>query len=231
LQYNGGFIVLKELNQKGIAFAQTLLIVIALGLVGGTGYYVYHANQTASKTLDSASQNNQPDKIKHKKAASSDPTAAWTSYKSPQGQFSLKYPTAWQQPSAPGGCASNSLNRTLSLGPDANSVAKCGTDNLSQIMVTGTAAAPQSEDTRYDPIARKDVVVDGVKGQRITGKTTKASTGLGGYPIDTIVITYLFSTKGYNYTATYIQTPAGQGPSQDVQADFDLMITKTLKFE
>lgn len=45
-------------QQKGFAVLETLLVLVALIIVGGTGYYVWHAKQNTNKSLDAA--NNSP---------------------------------------------------------------------------------------------------------------------------------------------------------------------------
>jgi uncharacterized protein (UPF0333 family) len=58
-------------NQKGFAALEAVLIVVILAILGGTGYYVYHANKKADDTLNSASQAAQssPSKSKSIKAS------------------------------------------------------------------------------------------------------------------------------------------------------------------
>lgn len=38
-------------KQSGFAVLETLLLVVVLGLIGGTGYYVWHSKQSTDKTL------------------------------------------------------------------------------------------------------------------------------------------------------------------------------------
>lgn len=44
----------KVLNQKGFAAIEAILIVIILAIIGGTGYYVYQANNKATNTQNNA---------------------------------------------------------------------------------------------------------------------------------------------------------------------------------
>lgn len=46
-------------NQKGFSLVEGLLVIIALAIVGGVGYYVYHTQQETSKTVDTAKTTNQ----------------------------------------------------------------------------------------------------------------------------------------------------------------------------
>ena len=47
-------------NQKGFTLVASLLILVAMGLVGGTGYYVYNAQKTADQALTKAKQDDAP---------------------------------------------------------------------------------------------------------------------------------------------------------------------------
>ncbi len=46
----------KQMNQKGFAAVEAVLLVVILAMLGGTGYYIWHANKTASTTYDTASK-------------------------------------------------------------------------------------------------------------------------------------------------------------------------------
>ena len=42
-------------NQQGFAAIEAVLVVIVLGIIGFTGWFVYHSKQTTNKTLDQTS--------------------------------------------------------------------------------------------------------------------------------------------------------------------------------
>src|SRR5689334_22132151 len=135
---------MKKLTSQGFAALEALLIVVIVAILGGTGYYVYHANQKTSDTLNSASKDAQSSP--QKKSSKVDPIANWTAFTSTKGQFSLKYPSSWVQPSHRELCVAGFFDRALFLGPDSDSVLKCGSDDLGQIMVNSSpdpAANPQ----------------------------------------------------------------------------------------
>lgn len=46
----------RRLGRQGFAVVETLLVVVIAAILGGTGYYVYHANKKTGDTLTSASQ-------------------------------------------------------------------------------------------------------------------------------------------------------------------------------
>jgi cytoskeletal protein RodZ len=42
---------MKKLQQSGIAGMELLLVVVLIGIIGFTGWFVYHSNQTTNQTL------------------------------------------------------------------------------------------------------------------------------------------------------------------------------------
>lgn len=58
---------LKSLNQKGFAAIEAILIIVIISILGGTGYFVYHANKKTSDTYRSATQSSSSKKIKDTK--------------------------------------------------------------------------------------------------------------------------------------------------------------------
>lgn len=42
-------------SQQGFAFIETVLVLVILAIVGGTGYYIYNANNKTTDTYDAAS--------------------------------------------------------------------------------------------------------------------------------------------------------------------------------
>ena len=225
-------------SQKGFAVVETALIIVILAIVGGTGYYIYQANKKTSNTYNSAAKAAQssPSKVTKKKVAAADPTANWTAYKSADGQFSLKYPADWVQPTNKDLCGAGFFDRAVYLGPDTQSVLKCATEYFGQMGVV-SAAGNQVDDykRRISPVLYKNVVLtpataSHVSGTRISALAINQSDSLGGFPDNTVVVEYVFYANGNTYVAKYAQVPAGNYPSSNVLADFDLMITKTLQF-
>lgn len=74
-------------SQKGFSAVETILLVIIVGLIGFTGWYVYTSNGKANKTLDQANsvQNSTPT------VKESNKTYESTAIKG----LSFKYPTSW----------------------------------------------------------------------------------------------------------------------------------------
>lgn len=44
----------KNINQKGFAALEAILVIVILAIVGGTAYYVYHANNKSTDTQNAA---------------------------------------------------------------------------------------------------------------------------------------------------------------------------------
>lgn len=61
-----------KLTKKGFTIVPVLLMILILAIVGGTGYYVYHANKNTKETLDAATKSAQstPKKTTKKKTTS-----------------------------------------------------------------------------------------------------------------------------------------------------------------
>lgn len=231
-------------NQRGFAIVESLLIVVIIGLLGGVGYYVWHAQKQANDTLQAASKvaQSSPGKVVKKVPNTSDLTAGWKTYTSEKGKFTVKYPVSWVQPTSQDACG-DFLKSDLEIGPDAQSVIKCGGDGtVSQVSISS-----QDGDTRNDPAntLSKDLYTintqgsaaeaDGVMGTAIAGNVINqgAEPGIGSFPDGTQVVIYLFYTKGRTYIARYTQYPSTskEGPVHNELADFNLMTSETLKFE
>lgn len=214
-------------KDKGFGLIQTLAVIIVVAVIATAGGFVYkhnHKTNNVNTTSKSATNTNTPQPV--------DPTASWTTYSSQTGKFSLRYPSSWQQPTNKEMCTPGLFDRALYLGPDAQSVLKCATSYFGQIYVSSIEGDKQSSyslGSGYTDVSTQDVIVSGIAGSRISA-TTSGLSGEGGYKDGTKVVEYLFYTNGNTYVAHYIQAPAGSTPSRNVLSDFDLMVTKTLRF-
>ncbi|HZL07611.1 MAG TPA: hypothetical protein VFC50_00255 [Candidatus Dormibacteraeota bacterium] len=225
-------------SQRGFAAIEAILIIVAVAIIGGTGYYVYHANKKTNNTYNSATKTAQssPSKVTKKKITAADPTANWTAYKSATGQFSLKYPASWVQPTNKAACGAGFFDRAVYLGPDTQSVLKCATEDFGQIQVASIAGNQVDvSKSKISPVLYKNIVstsatAAGVSGTRIAALAINQTSDLGGYPDNTVIVEYVFYANGNTYVAKYAQVTVGSAPSSNVLADFDLMITKTLQF-
>lgn len=226
-------------DQRGFGAVQALILVAIAGLVGGTVWYVWHiqsTNKTTSTTTQPTILPSQNTEKPTKPPTAPDPTDDWTAFSSAKGKFSLKYPKKWVQPVNRDACSPGLFDRAVYLGPDAESVLVCASEffgQMSVISVDGDKRADSDLGSDYKDIVKKDVTVNDITGQRISGvaKAPAADAVFG--PLEgTTEVHYVFyvPATGMTYTARYTQAPAGHAPGTNVLSDFDLMITKTLKF-
>jgi hypothetical protein len=228
---------MSQLNNKGLSSLKLLLLVVVTGIIGGTGYFIYHTQSKTSSTLSNTAKTPiEPQKAPVKTEPVTDETKDWIPYSSQKGKFSLRYPATWLQPEYKELCNTELFDRSLYLGPDKNSVLKCGSEFFGQISVSSVEGNKQSEydlsEAAYKNVEVKPVTVAGVTGKRISG-IAKAPAGDEPFaPTEgTIEVHYVFFANGNTYAARYTQVPTGNAPSTDVLKDFDVMIVKTLSFK
>lgn len=82
-------------NQKGIALIGSLLLLIIIGLIAGTGYYVYRANMNANESFGNAG-NSEIAAPKKEDPAEEDPYDGWKEYCSSREKVCFKYPNNWK---------------------------------------------------------------------------------------------------------------------------------------
>lgn len=206
-------------KKGGFALVELLLAIIAVSLVVFVGFYIVQ------------NKNNTSDKVAKAKVASSaakkaaaDPTAGWKEFHSIDGKFRLKYPSSWATAPNQELCDSS----TFLLGGNADSVGRCASDGTGQMMIFSFATESGElglDPTYYTDIVTKEVTVDGVKGERQSGTYSYDGYGIGPATGSKDVV-YIFKTNGLIYKAYYSQAPN----YPDVLSDFDLLVTKTLKF-
>lgn len=207
-------------NQSGFSAVELLLILLVIAILGGVGWLFYkHYKKAPATTTTSTTKPAESTPA----SATVDPTASWTAFSSKTGKFSMKYPSSWGKLT----CDDDSV---VFLGSSANAVGKCYTDFGGQ-MFTSSSAGDQRSDyelasNNYDNIVKSDVTIDGVTGKKESG-TFKAPGEAGIGPADgTKAVQYIFYTSGRTYVAQYNQID----DFTDVLNDFNLMVTKTLKF-
>lgn len=66
----------KILNQKGFTAIEAILILVIIAVIGGTGYYVYHANKKTNDTLDAAGKSSQSSPAQRKTTTSKGSTSS-----------------------------------------------------------------------------------------------------------------------------------------------------------
>jgi len=222
---------MKKHSQFQQGFADIILIVVVAVLVAGLGGYVYYRQQQANKTYNAAG--NGVVVATNTKKPAADPTASWTAFSSKTGKFSLKYNPKWlKKVGTDTGCIGD--DSVIYLAPDSSSLPACGAENISEVTVTSLAGDQRSSmdnfksdftNAGYPGAVQSSVTVDGIAGHEYVGTYT---VDIGGPwpPLNSKLIEYIFYTNGRTYDVSYIQAPK----YSDVSSDFNLMVTKTLKF-
>jgi hypothetical protein len=220
-------------TQHGFSVVEGLLIFVIVAIIGGTGWYVMSANSKTNDTLNKAGLGTAVKSSKKKQAS---PTAAppaavppsWKAYTNKEGNFSLEYPAAWATSPHPEFCASGSLL----LGANSSSVGRCGSDSGSQMYVSSisgdTRTTSELQTANYPDLKTEAITVNGVVGKKQTGTFKGTGEGLG--PSDgTQTVAYTFYSGGRTYSAVY-DSKLDDTVLPNVLSDFNLMVTKTLKF-
>jgi type II secretory pathway pseudopilin PulG len=225
---------MKNRNQSGFSVVEGLLILVIVGIIGATGWYVMQANKNTNDTLNNSglgsiaksSKKKQTNPSLAPQAVSED---GWIVYSSKEGKFSLRYPSTWATPSHPESCAPGSLL----LGANSSTVGRCGSDSGSQMYVDSSEGDQRAKyveltSANYPDLKTESVTVDGVTGKKQAGTYKVTAEGLGPSDGDKEV-RYSFYTNGRTYSASYSSRLHGVD-MPDVLNDFNLMVTKTLKF-
>ncbi len=221
------------LKQKGFSPIQILLVLVVIGLIGGTGWYVWESRNKTSQTLadtsKAAGEAQKAEKKKETAKPATDPVADWVTYKSTVGVFTLKHPKTWVGAKSPELCSEN----LVLFGANAASVGTCASENGGQISVSSTEGNHDDEfalsPSQHSGIKSTVLAVDGIQGSRSEGtaKDQMSGEGPGGLPDGTKVVQYIFvANNNRTYLARYVQG----SDYPDALADFDTMVTKTLKF-
>lgn len=208
-------------NQKGFTLVEGLLILLVLSVIGFGGYYVWSSRNTEDAPT-------QPAQKQSEKTQTVDPTKDWTSYTSELGKFSLKYPKDWATATNPDLCANTALTGIFMLGADASSVGKCATDSGGQITITWRTdrqLCGELSSEAWTQNSKQTVTIGGVRATKIEA-TAKEVQGIGD-PVGTKTTQYCAVANNVTYIANYTQLSS----YPDVLDDFNLMVTKTLKFD
>ena len=212
-------------NEKGFGVLGLLLIILTILLIGVAGWYVWNKQQkddATSKTTSSASGK----KAAESGAAEKDPTAGWIAYSNAPGDFSFRHPSTWVRASNLDLCSPE----LILLAGDASSVGTCASEHFGQMGVHSTAGDTRVNyriATGYEDITETAVTVRGVTGTKQTATAIgQEGEGSGALPDGTEVVQYVFFTHDRTYVATYFQQPS----YPDVLSDFNLLVTRTLRF-
>jgi hypothetical protein len=126
----------------------------------------------------------------------------------------------------PSTCGSN--DSYLLLGGNSNSVGKYCADGGGQMSVGSYEGDQRYEYKASDwkNITKEDVTAGGIQGTKQTATAYNQGELLGALPDGTLQVKYIFYTNGRTYIAIYSKFDS----YPDVLSDFNLMVTKTLKF-
>ena len=237
----GSTTVMKQApNQYGFSVIKSLLLVIAVAGISLIGVYVYRTNATVNSTLQAAQTSAvaAPARLAKKPSATKALTAGWNSYTSKTSHFSANYPQTWVLPAHKELCGAI-LSSNLEVGPNLQSVIKCGGDGtISQVSI-----ASERGDKRHDKSAGFDaqmyghvvstpIEIAGAPGVQTSAVAANQPQGIGSYPDGTVIIKDVIFTLGRTYTAQYVQYPQTQseGPVLDETAIFK-QITASITFK
>lgn len=207
--------------QRGFTLIEILLVIIALSMVGGVGYYVYSSQQ--DKEIATSDVSNQQTAKEANSEIAPDPTTGWKSYNS--ANFSLKHPSEWLEMKNSENCPDY-----FGRGASEGSQGICQSDAASQISVVASSESPASYAPMaeyYSDIAKTTVQVDGISSDRYA-TVSKGTEFMGFEDKGAKSVQYIFTKSGKTIVATYSD---GNGRFKDVLADFDIMMTKTFKFK
>ncbi len=91
-------------QQKGFTAIEGLLLLVIIGMLGFTGWFVWHSQQSTSKTNQQSVLDSNPvspttkggKQFTQPTTQKSDPYAAWKTFTSKAEKFSIRYPSNWK---------------------------------------------------------------------------------------------------------------------------------------
>jgi hypothetical protein len=92
---------MKQTDQSGFSIIEALLILVAVCILGFTGWYVYHAKQASDQNYSAVTNSTVPTyknktSTKAATAAKANPYAGWSTASLQYEKMSFKYPPSWQ---------------------------------------------------------------------------------------------------------------------------------------
>ena len=97
---------MKKINQSGFSIIEALLILVVIGILGFTGWYVYHTKQAANKNYSVAARSTVPTYTKKTTAKAPvqktvNSYTGWTQYCSSLTKLCVNYPQNWANYTCP----------------------------------------------------------------------------------------------------------------------------------
>ena len=222
-------------NQKGLSLVEALLILVVIIIIGNVGCSRREAGKSPGNAGGASEPGTKQIQQQRGRPEKTDETADWRTYVSSEGRFSLRHPKPWTVgPKQSDYCGKKEFSFTA--GADADLVEDCGTEYYGQIYLVseeGNLLSRQGSlrtaSQSYQNITRQKVMVDNIEGTREAGTVRQNNNELDidhPLPDGTKVVIYEF----YAHGRTYIAQCQQRVDNPDVLRDFDLMVTKTLKF-
>ena len=90
-------IIMKKTNQKGFSAVEGVLLLVILGMIGFTGWYVYHSKKVANKESNSQAT---VQTVVTKESTSTNPYAGWKTYTNQEAGLTFQYPSNWTSQTA-----------------------------------------------------------------------------------------------------------------------------------
>jgi len=222
-------------NQKGLSLVEALLILVVIIIIGNVGCSRREAGKSPGNAGGASEPGTKQIQQQRGRPEKTDETADWRTYVSSEGRFSLRHPKYWAVgPKQPQYCADTKYSFTA--GADSDLVGDCGTEYFGQIYVVSEKGnqlsqhkSIRTDSQSYQNITRQKVMVDNIEGTREAGTVRQDNNELDidhPLPDGTKVVIYAFYAHGRTYVAKCEQ----RIDEPDILRDFDLMVTKTVKF-
>lgn len=202
------------------AIVLSIIVVLLLGVIG----WLVYDKLTATDAADTNNAQDTPTKISEKDEQTEvDPTEGWVATSNQAGKYSFKHPSKWT--TEPAGAPEMCTPELTLLATSKENIAKCPGESFGQ-MAFDSVVGDKTSDYKLN-YPNTTVTVDGVTGVRYEGEVTSTSQSAGIGPEDgTKEVLYVFYDGTRTYRAMYYQYP----DAEDITEDFDVIVTKTLKF-
>ncbi|HEU4967016.1 MAG TPA: hypothetical protein VFT53_06110 [Candidatus Saccharimonadales bacterium] len=105
---------MKRQNDSGFSVVEALLTLVAVAVVGVSGYLVYINHNKTQITPVATNKASTPEKNGANSSATVDPYAGWRTYSSSAGGYSIKYPPTWTLNASPAGAINGEVLITSS---------------------------------------------------------------------------------------------------------------------